>query len=273
MTPTNPKTASAKTAKAKASKVKASKVKASKAKTTKPKTAKTSKAGDKTKASTKSAPTPNSTVAPALADPGRCDWAGHDPQYIDYHDNEWGLPQKDDAVLFEKLNLEAFQAGLSWLTILRKRENFRKAFHQFDAARIARYTTKDVERLMNDEGIVRNRLKIEATIANAKALLALQKEQSFASFLWNFFPDGPIINAHAAMASVQAATEHSKDISKALKKRGFRFVGPTTVYAFMQSMGFVNDHMVTCRQYETCKRAQLKFKRPKRGRRHEAARD
>lgn len=198
----------------------------------------------------------------AAKNSGRCGWAGSDPLYIDYHDKEWGLPQADDRILFEKLVLEGFQAGLSWITILRKRDNFRRAFHQFDASKIAGYGKRDITRLMNDETIVRNRLKIEAAIANAKAYLALTSRQSFASFIWDFLPDGPIINARQSMADVPAATELSTTISKALKARGFRFVGPTTVYAFMQSMGLVNDHLTSCRRYRPCASLQRNFRPP-----------
>ena len=192
----------------------------------------------------------------------RCAWTGDDPLYIQYHDNEWGVPCADDQELFEKLVLEGFQSGLSWITILRKRDNFRKAFHSFKPEKIARYTKRDITRLMNDAGIVRNRLKIEATIDNAKAFLALTERQSFASFLWGFMADGPLVHARNSMADVPAQTELSRSISKALKREGFRFVGPTTVYAFMQSMGFVNDHIRTCPQHKTCSQLQRKFKRP-----------
>src|SRR5262249_12177045 len=154
---------------------------------------------------------------------------------------EWGVPKTDDRALFEKLVLEGFQAGLSWLTILRKRENFRKAFHDFDAARIARYGDRDIARLMADTGIVRNRLKVEATIANAKALLALQERTSLAAFLWGLVDGRPQINTHSSFKSVPAQTPASKAMSKALLAQGFRFVGPTTVYAFMQAVGMVND--------------------------------
>ena len=197
-------------------------------------------------------------------DSGRCSWAAKDPLYIDYHDNEWGIPQADDRILFEKLILEGFQAGLSWITILRKREDFRKAFHNFDPAKIARYGKRDIARLMKDEGIVRNRRKIEATIDNAKAYLELTKQQSLASFIWGFLPDGPIIHRRRSMKEVPGQTELSVAISKALKNQGFRFVGPTTVYAFMQSMGMVNDHVTNCPRHKACSQAQRKFKIPAR---------
>jgi DNA-3-methyladenine glycosylase I len=181
------------------------------------------------------------------ADLVRCPWGGiADPIYARYHDEEWGVPKADDRALFEKLVLEGFQAGLSWLTILRKRENFRQAFHGFEAERIARYGAKDIARLMADPGIVRNRLKVEATIDNARALLALQKRTSLASLLWAFLDGRPQINRYTSFKTVPAETPVSKAISKALKAEGFRFVGPTTVYAAMQACGVVNDHLADC---------------------------
>lgn len=185
--------------------------------------------------------------------PVRCPWAGiDDATYQRYHDEEWGVPQLDDRRLFEKLVLEGFQSGLSWLTILKKRDNFRRAFHDFDAARIARYGEKDKARLMADAGIVRNRLKIEATIDNAKAFLALTAKQPLGSFLWGFLDGRPLVHARASMKDVPAETSESKAISKALKAEGFRFVGPTTVYAFMQSTGMVNDHIISCHRHAPC---------------------
>jgi DNA-3-methyladenine glycosylase I len=196
-------------------------------------------------------------------DPIRCRWAGiADPLYTRYHDEEWGVPMTDDRAMFEKLVLEGFQSGLSWLTILRKRENFRKAFHRFDARRIARYGAPDIARLMADTGIVRNHLKVEATIDNARALLKLQQRTSLAAFLWGFIDGRPQINQHRSFKTVPAETPLSKAISKALKAEGFRFVGPTTIYAFMQSTGMVNDHMVSCLRYEPCARLQRVFKAP-----------
>jgi DNA-3-methyladenine glycosylase I len=196
-------------------------------------------------------------------EPTRCPWAGiADQLYARYHDQEWGVPKTDDRALFEKLVLEGFQAGLSWLTILRKRENFRKAFHGFDAGRIARYGPRDVQRLMADTGIVRNRAKIEATIANARALLALQERTGLAAFLWGLVGGRPLINAHLSFKTVPAQTPTSKAISKALIREGFRFVGPTTVYAFMQAVGMVNDHLTGCFRYEPCARLQRSFKMP-----------
>lgn len=193
----------------------------------------------------------------------RCPWTGiEDPLYAHYHDTEWGVPLTDDRALFEKLVLEGFQAGLSWLTILRKREAFRKAFHGFDAARIARYREKDVERLMADAGIVRNRLKIEATIDNAKAYLALSKHTPFAHFVWSHIEGRPQQNKLTALKGAPAQTDLSKRISKALKAEGFRFVGPTTVYAFMQSSGMVNDHLVSCPRHSVCAKLQRDMKVP-----------
>ena len=177
----------------------------------------------------------------------RCPWCGDDPLYVAYHDCEWGVPQHDDRVLFEFLILEGAQAGLSWLTILRKRENYRRAFDGFDAERIARYDARDVARLLGDAGIVRNRLKIAAAIANAGALLAVQREfGSFDAYLWRFVAGQPICNRWSTLAEVPASTPLSDAISKDLKRRGFRFVGSTICYAFMQAVGMVNDHIVSC---------------------------
>jgi len=199
-------------------------------------------------------------TAPQLV---RCPWVGiAEPIYTRYHDEEWGVPQPDDRALFEKLVLEGFQAGLSWLTILKKRENFRRAFHGFVPERIARYGAKDTARLMADPGIVRNRLKVEATIDNARAVLKLAKRTSLSTFLWNFLDGHPQINRHKSFKTVPAETPASKAISKALKAEGFRFVGPTTVYAFMQSTGMVNDHLVTCHRHEACAELQRRFKAP-----------
>jgi DNA-3-methyladenine glycosylase I len=193
----------------------------------------------------------------------RCPWPGiADPDYARYHDAEWGVPLADDLRLFEKMVLEGFQSGLSWLTILRKRDNFRRAFHGFDAKRIASYGARDVARLMGDAGIVRNRLKIEATIDNARAYLALSQREPFARFVWGFAPE-PAASARAAHGDIPAATDASKALSKALKKEGFRFVGPTTMYAFMQSVGMVNDHLVSCHRHGPCAKAQARFRRPR----------
>ena len=196
-------------------------------------------------------------------EPKRCPWAGiADSEYARYHDEEWGVPKADDRALFEKLVLEGFQSGLSWLTILKKRDNFRRAFDGFEAARIARYGARDKARLMADAGIVRNRLKIEATIDNARALLALQERTSLAAFLWGFIDGRPLINRHSSFKTVPAQTPTSKAISKALKAEGFRFVGPTTVYAFMQATGMVNDHLTGCHRHAVCAELQRRFKAP-----------
>jgi len=172
------------------------------------------------------------------------------------------VPHADDRAMFEKLVLEGFQSGLSWLTILRKRDNFRRAFHGFDAERIARYGDADVARLMADAGIVRNRLKIEATIDNARAYLKLSDRTGLAAFLWGFLDGRPLINARATHKDIPAETDVSKRISKALKAEGFRFVGPTTVYAFMQSSGMVNDHLLCCHRHAPCAALQKKFRVP-----------
>lgn len=191
----------------------------------------------------------------------RCTWPGIEaPIYAHYHDTEWGVPKTVDRDLFEKLVLEGFQSGLSWLTILKKRDNFRTAFHQFDAAVIAGYGEADKARLMADAGIIRNRLKIEATIDNARAYLALRETTTLAAFLWDFVDGQPQINHHKAHGDVPPATELSKRISKALKARGFRFVGPTTMYAFMQASGMVNDHLVSCHRHKACAHLQSTFK-------------
>jgi DNA-3-methyladenine glycosylase I len=176
----------------------------------------------------------------------RCAWASAEPN-ISYHDKEWGVPVHDDRLLFEFLILEGAQAGLSWETILKKREAYRKAFDNFDPQRVARYTPARVEKLMKDAGIVRNRLKIESTIGNAKAFLRVQKEfGSFDAYVWTFVGGKPKINAPKTMKDVLPSTPESDELSKDLKRRGFRFVGTTICYAFMQAVGMVNDHMVGC---------------------------
>lgn len=202
------------------------------------------------------------------AEPIRCTWPGIEhPEYTLYHDQEWGVPVGDSQRLFEKLVLEGFQAGLSWLTILRKRETFRAAFHGFDANQIARYTDADKARLMADAGIIRNRLKIEATIDNARAFLKLQEKCDLGAVLWNYFDGKPQINRFALHREVPPVTDVSTRISKMLKSEGFRFVGPTTVYAFLQAMGFVNDHLVSCHRHAECKTLQIMFRAPKLGKR------
>ncbi len=169
---------------------------------------------------------------------------------VAYHDEEWGVPCHDDRALFELLILEGFQAGLSWSTILRKREGYRRAFAGFDAERVARFGERDVERLLADAGIVRNRLKIESTLANARAAVALRDEGgSLAEYLWSFVGSEPKVNSWRTVAEIPAETEESRAMSKDLKRRGFRFVGPTVCYAFMQAAGLVNDHVVDCFRY------------------------
>jgi DNA-3-methyladenine glycosylase I len=166
---------------------------------------------------------------------------------MSYHDKEWGVPVRDDRVLFEFLILEGAQAGLSWETILRKREQYRKRFHDFDPARVARITAAGIERILTDPGIVRNRAKVEATVGNARALLAVQKEYgSFSTYVWEFVGGAPIVNHWHRLQDVPASTERSEAMSKDLRKRQFRFVGPTICYAFMQAVGMVNDHLVEC---------------------------
>ncbi len=182
--------------------------------------------------------------------PTRCAWANGGPLEIEYHDTEWGVPSRDDRHLFEMLILEGAQAGLSWSTILRKRENYRKAFAGFDPVKVARFDARKRAALMRDPGIVRNRLKIEATVANARQVLAVQEEHgSLAAYLWQFVDDRPVVNAWTALGQVPAETAASRAMSKALIKRGFRFVGPTICYAFMQATGMVNDHITTCFRY------------------------
>jgi len=177
----------------------------------------------------------------------RCGWAGDTEDYVRYHDEEWGRPVRDDRALFEKVTLEAFQSGLSWLIILRKREAFRAAFAGFDPARVAAFGDADVARLMGDAGIVRNRAKIEATIANAGAAVAMADAgESLAELLWGFAPDPAERPAPGSMADVPASTPESAAMARELKRRGFRFVGPTTAYALMQACGLVNDHLAGC---------------------------
>lgn len=184
----------------------------------------------------------------------RCSWPGSDDLYVAYHDEEWGVPEYDDRALFEKLMLDGFQAGLSWITILRKRENFQKAFDGFEPERIARYTPKKVEKLLQDEGIIRHRGKIEATIGNAQCYLQIMEEGGFSNYLWDFFDGKPIQNDWKKMAAMPAQTKLSTKISKDLKSRGFKFCGPTIVYAFAQAVGMVNDHVVTCFRHSEVKK-------------------
>jgi DNA-3-methyladenine glycosylase I len=186
-------------------------------------------------------------------DSSRCTWCLGSELYRDYHDTEWGLPCRDDHKLFEFVVLEGAQAGLSWITILKKRENYRKAFAGFDVNRVARFNPRSVERLMQNEGIVRNRLKIEATISNARSYLAVQEEfGSFSDYFWGFVDGEPIVNHFRTMTEVPATTPLSDKISKDMKKRGFRFFGSTICYAHMQATGLVNDHLVSCFRHQAC---------------------
>ena len=181
----------------------------------------------------------------------RCSWPGDDPLYVAYHDEEWGAPEHDDRALFEKLILDGFQAGLSWITILRKRDNFRAAFDGFEPERIARYDGRKVEALMRDAGIVRNRAKIEGAIRGARAYLDLRESgRTFDAFIWRFTDNRTIRNAHRRQRDVPAESPESHAMSKALKARGFSFCGPTICYAFMQAVGIVNDHVVDCFRYD-----------------------
>ncbi len=183
-----------------------------------------------------------------------CAWTTRDPLYIAYHDEEWGVPKTDDAALFEKLCLEVFQAGLSWLTVLRKREAFNAAFDGFDAETVARYGPDKVAALVAEPGIIRNRRKIEAVIGNAQAYLRLRETTKLRDFLWDFVDGAAIQNRFTHPADVPAATPLSERLSAALRDRGFRFTGPTLAYAYMQSIGMVNDHLVTCPRHDACAR-------------------
>jgi DNA-3-methyladenine glycosylase I len=183
----------------------------------------------------------------------RCPWPKQDPLYIAYHDEEWGVPEYDDRALYEKLILDGFQAGLSWITILRKRDNFRKAFDNFQPEKIARYTPKKIERLMQDAGIVRNRAKIEGAVASARAYLHIMEScPGFSILLWDFLDGKPKLNHFRSVKQVPAETDISRKVSKELIARGFKFVGPTIVYAFMQAVGMVNDHLVACHRHAAC---------------------
>jgi len=193
--------------------------------------------------------------------PNRCEWCGNDPLYIKYHDYEWGMPVHDDRRLFEFLILEGAQAGLSWLTILKKRENYRKAFQGFDPQKIATYSEADVQRLLSDCGIVRNRLKIESTIRNARVVLEIMDEfGSFDAFIWRYVDYQPIQNAWRSLEELPASTELSDTISKDLKKRSFNFLGSTICYSFMQAVGMVNDHVVGCFRFAEVKKVAQKNK-------------
>lgn len=187
-----------------------------------------------------------------ITDPPRCPWCGTDPLYVAYHDQEWGVPCHDDRKLFEFLLLEGAQAGLSWITILRKREAYRRAFHDFDPERIARYDDSDVKRLMGDAGIVRNRLKILAAINNARCFLETRSAfGSFDGYLWRFVDGKPLRNRWQTMDEVPAETDLSRALSRDLLARGYKFVGPTIMYAFMQAVGLVDDHLASCHRRNT----------------------
>ena len=180
----------------------------------------------------------------------RCAWPGQDPLYVNYHDTEWGVPEYDDRALYEKLILDGFQAGLSWITILRKRDNFRRAFDNFDPAKIARYNKRKTDALMQDAGIVRNQAKIDGAVLSARAWLAVMEEgPGFSKLLWDFVDGKPKVNHFRSRSQVPAETPISRAMSKELLGRGFKFCGPTIVYAFMQAVGMVNDHMVTCHRH------------------------
>lgn len=177
----------------------------------------------------------------------RCPWCGTDPLYVDYHDHEWGVPEHDDRRLFEFLILEGAQAGLSWITVLRKRENYRRAMDNFEAEKIARYGPRKMASLLADAGLIRNRLKMAAAVSNAQAYLDLRDSgRSLDDFLWDYVDGEPVINRYRSLGEVPAVTATAERLSKALKKTGFRFVGPTIMYAFMQAAGLVNDHLLSC---------------------------
>jgi len=183
----------------------------------------------------------------------RCPWPREDALYIAYHDQEWGVPEYDDRALYEKLMLDGFQAGLSWITILRKRENFRRAFDGFAPEKIARYRSAKIEKLMQDAGIVRNRAKIQGAVASARAWLEImEKGPGFSALLWDLTGGAPKINRFRSIKQIPAETEASRRMSKELARRGFKFCGPTIVYAFMQAVGMVNDHLVKCHRHDAC---------------------
>ena len=208
-------------------------------------------------------PTPANGIAVGADGVARCWWADSAPEYRAYHDTEWGFPVADDVRLFEKLSLEGFQAGLSWLTILRKREAFRRAFAEFDYERVAGFDQADVARLLDDAGIVRHRGKIEAVINNARAAVELvAAEGSLAHYVWSYEPANRVGGLDRAGLAELALTDDSKALAKDLKRRGWRFVGPTTVYAFMQAMGLVNDHLEGCHAAPLAAAAREQFRRP-----------
>lgn len=176
----------------------------------------------------------------------RCGWCGTEPLYTDYHDNEWGVPERDPRALWEKLVLDGFQAGLSWITILRKRDSFREVFEGFDPERVARWGEKDIENALQNPGIIRHRGKIEATVKGARLFLEIESDKGFTPWLWGFVDGAPVQNRWTSLSEVPASTDQSVTMSKALKKRGFNFCGPVICYAFMQAVGMVNDHITTC---------------------------
>jgi DNA-3-methyladenine glycosylase I len=186
----------------------------------------------------------------------RCPWPGEDPLYVAYHDEEWGVPEFDSRALYEKLILDGFQAGLAWITILRKRENFRRAFDNFDPHRIARYGDRQIGRLLKDEGIVRSRAKIEAAIKGAKLWLDIEAKEpgGFTNFIWKHVDGRPRVNRHKTTKQVPAQTPMSEGLAKELKQRGFNFCGPVIVYAFAQAVGMVNDHIVSCPRHKACEK-------------------
>ncbi|TPV97456.1 MAG: DNA-3-methyladenine glycosylase 1 [Beijerinckiaceae bacterium] len=186
-------------------------------------------------------------------DKSRCPWPGVDPLYIAYHDDEWGVPERDSGALYEKLILDGFQAGLSWITILRKRDAFRAAFDQFDPEKIARYDRAKIDALMQNAGIIRNRAKIESTVTSARAFLKIQEDEGFSNYLWNFFDGKSVQNTYRDVTEIPAQTPLSARIAKDLKSRGFNFCGPTVVYAFCQATGMVNDHLVSCWRHTICR--------------------
>lgn len=188
-----------------------------------------------------------------MANLKRCDWCGNDPLYVRYHDVEWGVPVRDDRTLFEFLLLEGAQAGLAWITVLRKREGYREAFDGFDAGKVARYSDKRIDGLLQDPGIVRNRLKVEAARTNARAFLTVQEEfGSFSDYIWRFVDGRPIQNRWRSQTEVPATSAESDAISRDLKQRGFKFVGSTIIYAHMQATGMVNDHLISCFRHHPC---------------------
>jgi len=191
----------------------------------------------------------------------RCTWCGNDALYTKYHDEEWGVPVKDDAKLFEFLVLETFQAGLNWFTILKKRKNFRKAFDNFDYHKIANYNRKKYELLLQDVGIIRNKLKIKAAISNAKCFIEIQQKYgSFSNYIWSFVNNKSVVNCFKSLSDVPPTTPLSDKISKDLKKQGFKFVGSTIIYAYMQAIGLVNDHVTDCFRYSQIKKMPLFYK-------------